>query len=163
MAIDIKADFQRTFEVSQTPAEAYVLLSNVPASVAHFPKLQSLTARDDNIYEWLLEGETVRSKSFAAEYACQYHCDPDKKTVVWSAIPGFGNSKVTGHWKLTSKGTGTQVDFQNSFHMILDVPRLFKAIAVPIIKRLNGQLIEKYMKNISKTLNGGQGALRDLH
>ena len=45
--------------------------------------------------------------------------------------------------------------------MTLDVPRLFKSVAAPIVKRLNGKLIDNYLENIAKTLNGGKGQLRE--
>jgi ribosome-associated toxin RatA of RatAB toxin-antitoxin module len=160
MAVEIDAETRKSFTVSKSPDESYALISNVADSAAHFPRVRSLTAREDNIYEWLLEGEKVRSKSFAAEYACRYFCDPERRTVRWTAVDGFGNSRITGSWVLSASGAGTKIEFYNSFVMTLDVPRLFKRVAAPIVKRINGKLIDNYLENIAKTLNGGDGQLR---
>ena len=128
MAIEITADVHETFEVSADIETTFALLSNVLKSSSHFPKVQSIQERDDNVFEWILEGESVGSNSFGAEYACRYISDPEKKTVRWEPVAGFGNSEVTGQWTFESAGSSTKIQFENHIVMTLNISRFLKAV-----------------------------------
>ena len=161
MAIEITADSNEDFTVPADIETVYALLSNVLKSASHFPRVLSIQERDDSIYEWILEGEKVGPKSFGAEYACRYRMDSEKKTVHWDAIKGFGNSEVSGYWSFRKEGSGTAIHFESRITMTFDISRFLKAIAVPLVKRLNTTLISSYLGNVKTTLHGGEGHLRD--
>lgn len=161
MAIEITADSNEDFQVSADLETSFALLSNVLKSASHFPKVQSIQERDEGIFEWILEKESLAGNSFTAEYACRYLIDSEKKTVHWEAVEGFGNSEVTGKWTFQSSGTGTQIHFENSIKMSMNISRFLKAVASPLVKKLSQSVTEEYLQNVKTTLNGGEGHLRE--
>lgn len=161
MAIEITVDSNEDFEVSADIETSFALLSNVLKSSSHFPRVQSIQERDDNVFEWILEGETMGSTSYGAEYASRYFFDSEKKTVHWEPVKGFGNSEVTGRWTFQSSGSGTKIHFENHVVMTFEISRFLKAVAVPLVRRLSASLTAEYLTNVKTTLNGGQGHLRE--
>ena len=52
MAINVDIDLAYEFEVKAKAAEVFAVLSDVPTSVSHFPKVDKLTDMGDGVYKW---------------------------------------------------------------------------------------------------------------
>ena len=55
MAITVKIDLGYEFAVKAKAAEVFEVLSDVPTSVSHFPKVDQLVDLGGNSYRWEME------------------------------------------------------------------------------------------------------------
>ena len=55
MAVTVQINLGYEFEVKAKAAEVFEVLSDVPASVSHFPKVHQLTDLGDGVYQWEME------------------------------------------------------------------------------------------------------------
>jgi len=98
MAFKVNIDVDRTITVSADVATAFALLSDVPASAAHFPKVDQLTDLGDDIYRWEMDKVGVGDHAIQTVYASQYNADEANASIEWSAVEGEGNALVSGSW-----------------------------------------------------------------
>ena len=148
MTVKITVDLKRKISVNTDIDTVFALMSDVPASAAHFPKVQSLTALPDNAFRW--EMEEVRSGGYSIQsiYASKYVSDSDAKTVVWTPIKGEGNGLVSGKCELKEIATGTQLSFTTKAELTLPFPRLLKVVISPIVKLEFTGMIDTYLSKL---------------
>lgn len=152
MAITVQIELERSFTVPKDIETVFALVSNVPLSGRHFPKVEKLTDIGDNCFRWEMNKVGVGDYAVQTAYACKYVSDPKKNTVVWTPIKGEGNGIVSGHWALEKDGTGTKMHFQSSAELSLPLPGLLKLALTPIIKMEFTSLAETYIKNLKGEL-----------
>ena len=150
MTIKVAVDISRKFIANADINTVFSVLSDVPASVAHFPNVQQLVDLGDNTYRWEMEEVSSGGYSVKTLYACQYTADDETKSVVWSPIKGEGNGVVSGKWQLTATDAGTEVVFSTKAELTLPFPRLLKMVASPIIKSEFTDMVETYLSNLKK-------------
>ena len=150
MTVKVSIDLNRNFITSADVNTVFSLLSDVPAAVAHFPKVQELTDLGDNRFRW--EMEEVNSGGYAVKtiYACQYAADNDAKMIVWTPVKGEGNGIVSGKWELTEIATGTHISFTTKAELTLPLPRLLKLVASPIVKLEFTGMVDTYLSNLKE-------------
>lgn len=148
MAVKINVDLDRKFTVAADIDTVFALLSDVPASVAHFPKVHALTALPDNAFRWEMEKVGVGTHSIQTTYACRYIADSNAKTVVWTPIKGEGNSIVSGKWELSETATGTDISFNTNAELTLPLPRLLKLAISPLVKLEFSGMVDIYLRNL---------------
>jgi carbon monoxide dehydrogenase subunit G len=148
MAVKVSIDLNRKFSVTADIDTVFSLLSDVPASAKHFPKVQALTELSDNVYRWEMEKVNLGTHSAQTSYACQYVSDGDAKTVVWTPIKGEGNSIVSGKWELTEVATGTNVSFKTKAELTLTFPGLLKLVISPLGKIEFAGMVDTYLSNL---------------
>lgn len=153
----LEASLTRHVTVAAAPAVVLALLSDVPDSTAHFPSLLSLVAERGG-YTWTLAPVRVKGISVQLIYGCRYTID--EHTVSWQPVSGVGNCAVSGKWSITPSGSGSRVQLENHVSVTLKLPRLLRPLAQPTLERNNTTLIEGYLANLSKTLDGADGRLR---
>jgi carbon monoxide dehydrogenase subunit G len=148
MTIKVSIDLTRKFIIKTDINTIFSLLSDVPASAEHFPKVQALTPLTDNAFRW--EMEKVNSGGYAIQtiYGCQYVSDSDAKTVVWTPIKGEGNGIVSGKFELTELETGTHVLLTTKAELTLPLPRLLKLAVNPIVKLEFSGMLDTYVRNL---------------
>ncbi len=150
MTIKVAVDVTRKFTASADINTVFSLLSDIPASVAHFPNVQELVDLGDNTYRWEMEEVSSGGYSVKTLYACQYNADDEEKTIVWTPIKGEGNGVVSGKWQLTEVDSGTEIVFTTKAELTLPFPRLLKMVASPIIKSEFTEMVETYLSNLKK-------------
>lgn len=148
MTVKVSIDLNRKFIVSADINTVFSLLSDVPASAAHFPNVHALTALSDNAFRWEMEKVGVGTYSVQTSYACQYVSDGDTKTVVWTPIKGEGNSIVSGKWELTEVATGTNISFKTKAELTLPLPGLLKLAISPLVKLEFSGMVDTYLRNL---------------
>jgi hypothetical protein len=84
MTVKVTIDLNRKLSVAADIDSVFSLLSNVPASAEHFPKVHGITALSDNSYRWDMEKVGLGTYSIQTSYACLYISDSDAKTIVWT-------------------------------------------------------------------------------
>jgi carbon monoxide dehydrogenase subunit G len=148
MTIKVSIDLTRKFIIKTDINTIFSLLSDVPASAKHFPKVQVLTPLTDNAFRWELEKVNSGGYSIQTIYACQYVSDSNAKTVIWTPIKGEGNGIVSGKWELTEQETGTHVLLTTKAELTLPFPRLLKLAISPIVKLEFSGMLDTYVRNL---------------
>jgi carbon monoxide dehydrogenase subunit G len=158
MAITVKIDLGYEFAVKAKAAEVFELLSDVPTSVSHFPKVEQLVDLGNNTYRWEMEKVGTAQVNIQTVYACKYvsKWDAAKGTgsVKWTPVKGEGNALVSGSWAITDqkKSTGVVLAIQGEIEVPL--PGLMKMVVVPVVESEFEKLVEKYIANLIKRFGG---------
>ncbi len=155
MTVTVHIDLGYEFEVRAKFDEVFALLSDVPESVSHFPKVEKLTDLGDGVYKWEMQKVGTAQVNIQTVYACKYTSDKAKGTVKWTPVKGVGNAQVGGSWKITDqKGKSTKLVLQTEGTVDVPVPGLMKVVVEPIVASEFEKLVEKYIANLVKTFGG---------
>ncbi len=154
MSITVKIDLGYEFDVKAKAAEVFEVLSDVPESVSHFPKVEKLTDLGGGVYQWEMEKVGTAQVNIQTVYACKYVSDKARGTVKWTPVKGVGNAQVGGSWKIkdNKKSTGLTLAIQGEIEVPL--PGLMKMVVAPVVEGEFEKLLEKYIANLIKRFGG---------
>jgi carbon monoxide dehydrogenase subunit G len=154
MAISVNIDLGYEFEVKAKAAEVFALLSDVPASVSHFPKVEKLTDMGDGVYKWEMEKVGTAQVNIQTVYASKYTSDKAKGIVKWAPVKGVGNALVGGSWKITDNKKSTALELKIQGTVDVPLPGLMKMVVAPIVEGEFEKLVDKYIANLIKKFGG---------
>src|SRR5437868_5913717 len=154
MAVTVNIDLGYEFEVKARAAEVFEVLSDVPASVAHFPKVEQLTDLGDGVYKWEMEKVGTAQVNLQTVYASKYKSDKAGGTVVWTPVKGVGNALVGGHWKIRDNKKSTLLELKTAGEVTVPLPALMKMIVQPVVEGEFEKLVDKYIANLIKKFGG---------
>ncbi|MDO9072120.1 MAG: SRPBCC family protein [Rubrivivax sp.] len=154
MAITVDIDLGYEFTVKAPIKEVFDLVSDVPKSASHFPKVDKLTDLGQGVYRWAMQKVGTQQVNIQTVYASKYVADRKKGTVVWTPVKGEGNALVSGSWKLAETKKGTAIEFKVFGTVDVALPGLMKMVVVPIVAGEFEKLVEKYIDNLIKHFGG---------
>ena len=155
MAISVGIDLGYEFAVKAPFDEVFGVLSDVPESVSHFPKVDKLTDLGDGVYKWEMQKVGTSQVNIQTVYASKYANDKAKGTVKWTPVKGVGNALVGGSWKITGgKGKATQCVLKIDGTVDVPLPGLMKMVVEPVVASEFEKLVEKYIANLCKRFGG---------
>jgi carbon monoxide dehydrogenase subunit G len=154
MAITVKIDLGYEFDVKAKAAEVFEVLSDVPESVSHFPKVEKLTDLGGGVYQWEMEKVGTAQVNIQTIYASKYVSDKAKGTVKWTPVKGIGNAQVGGHWKIVDNKKSTNVTLAIQGEIEVPLPGLMKMVVAPVVEGEFEKLVEKYIDNLIKRFGG---------
>ena len=154
MAITVPFDLGYEFEVKASAKDIFDVLSDVPASASHFPKVARLVDLGKGAYRWEMEKVGTAKMNIQTIYASKYVSDRKRGTVTWTPVAGEGNALISGSWTITDKKKSTQVVLKISGELQVPLPSLMKAIVTPFVLGENEKLIEKYIDNLIAHFGG---------
>jgi carbon monoxide dehydrogenase subunit G len=154
MAITVPVELGYEFSVKAPVKEVFDLLSDVPASVSHFPKVDKLTDLGDGVYRWEMAKVGTAQVNIQTVYASKYVSDRKKGTVTWTPVQGEGNALVAGHWKIKPGAKGTDIELALSGEVTVALPALMKMVVVPVVQGEFEKLVDKYVANLVKKFGG---------
>jgi carbon monoxide dehydrogenase subunit G len=154
MAVTVDIDLGYEFTVKAPIKEVFDLVSDVPKSASHFPKVDKLTDLGQGVYRWEMQKVGTQQVNIQTVYASKYVADRKKGTVVWTPVKGEGNALVSGSWKLASSKKGTDVEFKVFGTVDVALPSLMELVVVPIVSGEFEKLVEKYIDNLIKKFGG---------
>lgn len=154
MAINVDIDLAYEFEVKAKAAEVFAVLSDVPTSVSHFPKVDKLTDMGDGVYKWEMEKVGTAQVNIQTVYASKYVSNKAKGTVVWTPVKGIGNAQVGGNWTITDNKKSTGITLAIKGVVDVPLPGLMKMIVGPVVEGEFEKLVEKYIANLIKKFGG---------
>jgi carbon monoxide dehydrogenase subunit G len=154
MAVTVPFDLSYEFEVKAAAGEVFDVLSDVPTSASHFPKVDKLVDLGGNAYRWELQKVGTAQVNIQTIYASKYVSDRAKGTVVWTPVQGVGNGLVSGSWTITEKKESTHILLHIEGRINVPLPGLMKLIVVPVVTNENEKLVEKYIANLIKRFGG---------
>ncbi|WP_048441854.1 SRPBCC family protein [Caenimonas sp. SL110] len=154
MAVTVKIDLGYEFEVKAKAADVFAVLSDVPTSVSHFPKVDKLTDMGDGVYKWEMEKVGTAQVNIQTIYASKYKSDKAKGTVIWTPVKGIGNALVGGHWKIRDNKKSTAIELKIEGEIELPLPGLMKMVVAPVVEGEFEKLVDKYIANLIKAFGG---------
>jgi carbon monoxide dehydrogenase subunit G len=154
MTVTVAIDLGYEFTVKAPFKEVFDLVSDVPTSASHFPKVDKLTDLGGGVYRWEMKKVGTAQVNIQTVYASKYVSDRKKGTVTWTPVKGEGNALVSGSWKLVEGKKGTAVEFKVSGTVDVPLPGLMKMIVVPVVSGEFEALVEKYIDNLIKKFGG---------
>jgi carbon monoxide dehydrogenase subunit G len=154
MAVTVNIDLGYQFEVRAKASEVFEVLSDVPASVAHFPQVQQLTDLGDGVYKCEMEKVGTAQVNLQNVYASKYKSDKVKGTVVWTPVKGVGNALVGGHWKITDNKGSTGLELKIDGEVTVPLPGLMKMVVAPVVEGEFEKLVDKYIANLIQRFGG---------
>ncbi len=158
MALTVKIDLGYEFEVKAKADDVFGVLSDVPTSVSHFPKVEKLTDMGDGVYKWEMQKVGTAQVNIQTVYASKYVSDKAKGTVKWTPVKGVGNALVGGNWKVTdNKGKSTKITLKIEGTVDVPLPGLMKMVVEPVVAGEFEKLVEKYIDNLIKRFGGEVG------
>ena len=72
MTITVKIDLGYEFNVKAKAEDVFAVLSDVPTSVSHFPKVERLTDLGKGVYRWEMEKVGTAQVNIQTVYASKY-------------------------------------------------------------------------------------------
>ncbi|HRD97230.1 MAG TPA: hypothetical protein PLA97_12625 [Rubrivivax sp.] len=154
MTVNVDIDLGYEFTVKASVKDVFDLLSDVPRSVSHFPKVHALTDIGGGAYRWEMERVGTAQVNIQTIYASKYVSDRKKGTVVWTPVKGEGNALVGGSWKISEGQKGTDVVFKVKGTVDVALPSLMRMIVVPVVRGEFENLVEKYIDNLIRKFGG---------
>jgi carbon monoxide dehydrogenase subunit G len=154
MTVTVAIDLGYEFAVKAPFKEVFDLLSDVPTSVSHFPKVDRLVDLGDGVYRWEMAKVGTAQVNIQTVYASKYVSNRAKGSVVWTPVPGVGNALVGGSWKITDQKKSTAVEFKVNGTVNVALPALMKMIVVPVVQGEFEKLVEKYIDNLIERFGG---------
>ena len=154
MTVTVAIDLGYEFAVKAPFKEVFDLLSDVPESVSHFPKVDKLVDMGDGVYRWEMAKVGTAQVNIQTVYASKYVSDRKKGSVLWTPVPGVGNALVGGSWKISDQKKSTALEFKVSGTVNVALPGLMKMVVVPVVQGEFEKLVEKYIDNLIKRFGG---------
>ena len=154
MAVTVNIDLGYEFEVKAKAAEVFEVLSDVPTSVSHFPKVEKLTDMGDGVYKWEMEKVGTAQVNIQTVYASKYTSSKAKGSVVWKPVPGVGNALVGGSWAIKDNKKSTGLTLRIEGEITLPLPGLMKMVVGPVVEGEFEKLVDKYIANLVKRFGG---------
>ncbi len=154
MAITVNIDLGYEFEVKGKAADVFAVLSDVPTSVSHFPKVDKLTDLGDGVYKWEMEKVGTAQVNIQTVYASKYVSDKAKGTVKWTPVKDVGNAQVSGSWKIVDNKKSTSIELKITANVDVPLPGLMKMVVAPVVESEFEKLVDKYVANLIKKFGG---------
>lgn len=154
MTVTVAIDLGYEFAVKAPFKDVFDVLSNVPESVSHFPKVDKLVDMGDGVYRWEMAKVGTAQVNIQTVYASRYVSDRKKGSVVWTPVPGVGNALVGGSWKISDQKKSTALEFKVGGTVDVALPGLMKMVVVPVVQGEFEKLVEKYIDNLIKRFGG---------
>ena len=154
MTVTVAIDLGYEFTVKASVKDVFDLVSDVPASASHFPKVDKLTDVGGGVYRWEMAKVGTAQVNIQTVYASKYVSDRKKGTVTWTPVKGEGNALVGGSWKLSQGKKGTDIEFKVNGTVDVPLPGLMKVIVAPVVSGEFEKLVEKYIDNLIKKFGG---------
>ncbi len=154
MTINVTIALGYEFEVKALAAEVFEVLSDVPTSASHFPKVSKLVDLGGGSYRWEMEKIGVAQINLQTIYASKYVSNKAKGSVVWTPVKGEGNALVSGSWKITDKKKSTHLVLTINGDLSIPLPGLMKMVVAPVVQGEFEKMVEKYIDNLTKRFGG---------
>lgn len=157
MAFTVEVELNETFEAETSAANVFAVVSDVPFSVSHFPKVEQLHDEGGGVYRWEMQKIGIDRYFLQTVYACKYVSDPDKLAVKWTPVKGVGNATVSGKWTIKPAGDNkAKVTITTTALLELPFPSLVKILLGGYIRGEFEGMVDTYIKNLQDTFRKGK-------
>jgi carbon monoxide dehydrogenase subunit G len=154
MSITVHIDVGYEFSVKAPAGEVFDVLSDVPTSASHFPKVHQLVDLGKNTYRWEMEKIGLAQVNLQTVYASKYTANKAKGTITWTPVKGEGNALVSGSWTIGDKKKSTDIVLKIDGDLTLPLPGLMKRVIAPVVEAEFEKLVEKYIDSLTRRFGG---------
>jgi carbon monoxide dehydrogenase subunit G len=154
MTTTVTVELGYEFDVKASAKEVFEVLSNVPDSASHYPKVDKLIDLGGGAYRWEMAKIGIGSINLQTVYAAKYVSNKSKGTVVWTPIKCEGNALVSGDWKITDNKKSTNLVLHIVGELTLPVPGLMKVVVEPLVEAEFERMTEQYIANLATRFGG---------
>ena len=154
MTIHVSINLGYEFAVKASAQTVFDLLSDVPASASHFPRVHKLVDLGSGAYRWEMEDIGLGPVSLQTVYASRYVADRSLGRVAWTPVDGEGNARVSGHWAIARKKASTLITLRIVSDMTLPLPSLMKGVVTPVVESEFEKLVEQYIDRLALAFGG---------
>ena len=154
MAVTVSINMGYEFDVKASAKDVFAVLSDVPTSASHYPKVDKLVDLGDGAYRWEMAKIGIASVNLQTVYASKYVSNKAKGTVAWTPVKGEGNAQVSGNWKITDNKKSTNIVLSIEADVTLPLPGLMKMVVAPVVESEFEKMTEQYIANLTKRFGG---------
>ncbi|MFO1263256.1 MAG: SRPBCC family protein [Rhodoferax sp.] len=154
MLTTIALELGYEFTVKASVADVFGVLADVPTSASFYPGVDQLVDLGGNAYRWEMEKIGLPHLTLQTIYASRYTSNKAKGTVSWTPVPGEGNARVSGSWKITTAKPGTHVVLAVQAELDLPLPAMMKPVLHPLVQAEFERLTERYIDNLITRFGG---------
>jgi carbon monoxide dehydrogenase subunit G len=154
MTITAEVDLEYEFAVKAKAAKVFALLSDVPASASHFPKVDAVTDLGKGVFQWEMQKVGTPQVNIQTVYASKYKVDAKKHTVSWTPVKDTGNAQVSGSWTITDQKKSTALKLVVKATVFVPLPDIMQAIVQPVVSSEFEKLLDQYIANLIEEFGG---------
>jgi hypothetical protein len=132
----------------------FELLSDVPASASHFPKVDKLTDLGDGLYQREMQKVGVSEANIQTIHASKDVSDKTKGTAKWAPVKGVGNALVGGSRTLADNKRWANTTPAIQGEIEVPPPGLMKMVVAPVVEGEFEKRIGGYIANLIKRFGG---------
>jgi carbon monoxide dehydrogenase subunit G len=154
VTIHVSINLGYEFAVKASAQTVFDLLSDVPASASHFPRVHQLVDLGSGAYRWEMEDIGIGPVSLQTVYASRYVADRSLGRVAWTPVDGEGNARVSGNWVIAPKKASTLITLRIVSDMTLPLPSLIKGVVIPVVESEFEKLVEQYIDRLALAFGG---------
>ena len=154
MHTTIQLELGYEFTVHAAASEVFAVLADVPTSASFYLGVDQLVDLGGNAYRWEMEKIGLPHLTLQTVYASRYTSNKAKGTVSWTPVPGEGNARVSGSWKITTAKPGTHVVLAVQAELDLPLPAMMKPVLHPLVQAEFERLTERYIDNLIVRFGG---------
>jgi carbon monoxide dehydrogenase subunit G len=154
VTIHVSINLGYEFAVKASAQTVFDLLSDVPASASHFPRVHQLVDLGSGAYRWEMEDIGLGPVSLQTVYASRYVADRSLGRVAWTPVDGEGNARVSGNWVIAPKKASTLITLRIVSDMTLPLPSLIKGVVIPVVESEFEKLVEQYIDRLALAFGG---------
>lgn len=154
MTVQAEVDLEYEFAVKAKAAKVFALLSDVPASASHFPKVHAVTDLGKGVFQWEMQKVGSPQVNIQTVYASKYKIDATKRLVSWSPVKNTGNAQVSGSWTITDQKKSTALRLIVQATVFVPLPDIMQAIVQPVVSAEFEKLLDQYIANLIEEFGG---------
>ena len=154
MTVTVAIDLGYEFAVKAPFKEVFDVLSDVPTSVSHFPKVDKLVDMGDGVYRWEMAKVGTAQVNIQTVYASKYVSNRAKGSVLWTPVPGVGNALVGGSWKIGDQKKSTALEFKVKGTVDVALPGLMNRRKATITSPGSGKPVGPLPNPLSQSCGG---------
>ncbi len=141
-------DLKRDAKIRGNVTELFAMLSDLPATMSHFPKLRSFTDQGQGEWLWDIEPIHIAGMTYELQVVTRFDIDPDKRVVTLMPVTNKGNAQIGGHFCALQKGDHASLHLDIAGSIEVDVPLLLRAAAKPFIRGYFARLVDRFIERI---------------
>lgn len=150
--MDIDLILIKTGSVEGRPAaELIEALSDMPATLSHFPKLHPITELAENRYRWDLQAIGAAGVEHEVSFTTDFETDIDAGEIRFTAVQGEGNADISGRFIAKEVGGETELVLEvGGVLRDIKVPMLLRGPAKPFIKGMFEKLVDRFVERVTE-------------
>ncbi len=154
MTVQAEVDLEYEFAVKAKAKPVFALLSDIPKSSSHFPKVQAITDLGKGVFQWEMQRVGTPQINIQTVYASKYKIDAKKSVVSWTPAKDVGNAQVSGSWTITDQKNSTALKLVVRAAVFVPLPDIMQAIVQPVISAEFEKLLDQYIANLIEEFGG---------